>query len=101
MIKGSIIAGSNTGSGTLTRSGSVRSENNIGTIIVKQNLVGNASNPVIISGRGQAVQSAHKDVAIRRLVVQGDVTYANILAGYDVNGNPVDGSARRFLSAYP
>jgi hypothetical protein len=92
-VGGSIISGSNTGTGTLTRSGSIRAQNDLGPITVHGSLLGNSTNPVIISARGQAVPTT-TDVAISRLTVGGKVTYANILAGYDVDGNPVNGGAQ-------
>jgi hypothetical protein len=92
-IGGSIISGTNTGSGTLAKSGSIRAQNDLGPITVAGSLVGNSTNPLVISGRGQAVPTS-TDVAIQSVTVKGSVQFTNILGGYDVNGNPVNGSAQ-------
>ena len=90
---GSLVAGSTTGTGGLNSSGAVRSTVSIGVLDVGT-LVGNASNPAIISAVGLTNQSAtaKTDVAINRLTVTGPAakgspvtTYADILAGYNVD----------------
>ena len=93
-IGGSIIAGTNAGTGTLTKSGSIRAQNDLGPVTVVGSLLGNSSNPLIISGRGQAAPTATTDVAIQSLTVRGLVQFSNILGGYDVDGNPVNGDAQ-------
>jgi hypothetical protein len=91
-IGGSIISGKNTGTGTLTGSGSIQAAFDIGQITVNGSLVGNLAVPVIISARGQ-MSPTTTDVAIAGLSVGGNVAYANILAGYNTSGHGVDGSA--------
>jgi hypothetical protein len=96
-IGGSIYAGSNTNTGpgsTLTRDGSIRASQDIGSITVGGSLIGAAGNPVIISAVGLAsVPKKGFDTAIGSLTVAGRVELANILAGYDPTTNGLtDGS---------
>ena len=86
-VGGSIIAGTNSGTGTLVDSGAVRVNDDIGAITIKGSLVGNATNPVLITARGQATPGATSDVAIKSLTVVGRVEFTDILAGYPI-GNP-------------
>jgi hypothetical protein len=96
-IGGSLVSGANNDPThfTLDHSGSIRAENDLGPITVKGSLVGNSTEPVIISAVGQAVLAATAtiDAAIAGLTVGGRVQFANILAGYDVNGTAVNGQA--------
>ena len=97
IVGGSVIAGSNTSTfgATLSHSGSIRAVDDLGSVTVKGNLVGDATNPVVISARGRAglSASATTDRAIASLTVGGRVERALILAGYDVFGNPFNGQA--------
>jgi hypothetical protein len=94
MVGGSIIAGLPTMNGTPTRSGSIRAQLDLGSLTVKGSLLGNSNNPVVISARSQPVPTASVDVAIHSVTIGGNVDHANILAGYDEDGNPVDGGAQ-------
>jgi hypothetical protein len=84
-IGGALIAGT-AGSGGLDTSGAVRSTVAIGSITVGS-LVGNATNPAIISAVGQTNQpaSATSDVAMGTVTVKGAATYGDILAGYNTD----------------
>jgi hypothetical protein len=88
VIGGSVIAGSNTGTGTLNDSGAILAVNDIGSISVGDSLVGNSTNPVLISARGQAAPAPGRDLAIGQLTVAGRVDHALILAGYDTSTSP-------------
>jgi len=92
-IGGSVFAGVDTSSGSLTKCGSIRAGNDIGSLVVKGSLVGNSANPVVISARGQATPGASADVAIGKISIGGRVELTNILAGYDTGLNPADGDA--------
>lgn len=81
-VGGSIIAGINNGPGTLFYSGAVRVTDDIGSIVVKGSLIGNSTNPVLITARGQATPGATADVAIKSLTIGGRVELTDILAGY-------------------
>jgi hypothetical protein len=82
-VGGSIIAGSESGGGILVNSGTVRAFADIGPIVVKGSLIGNSTNSVLITARGQVTPGANSDVAIKSLTVGGRVESADILAGYD------------------
>jgi hypothetical protein len=57
-------------------------------------VVGNATNRALISARGQAVPAGTSDLAIARLTVGGRVEQTDILAGYTIDGDPVNGDAQ-------
>jgi hypothetical protein len=92
-VGGSIVAGTDSSSGTLRQSGSIRAADDLGPVVVKGSLVGNATNPVILSARGQAAQTS-TDLAIAGVSVGGSVQNALILAGTDVDLNGVNGDAQ-------
>jgi hypothetical protein len=102
-IGGSVRAGTNDNADPVTyflkRNGTIRAANDIGAITIKGNLIGSRSevtgfvNPVLITARGQAVQTM-TDVAVASLTVFGRVERTSILAGYDVDLNPVNGDAQ-------
>lgn len=87
-VGGSILGGAGLGAG------SIRAGDNLGTMTIRHNLVGTVTNPVIISGRGQAIPSTTSDIAITRIYVGGWVEFANILAGYDAFQVPVNADAQ-------
>jgi len=81
-VGGALTAGT-AGAGGLDTSGAIRSSVSIGSLTIGS-LVGNATNPAIISAVGQArlIGNAKSDVAINTLKVTGNSAYADILAGY-------------------
>lgn len=81
-VLGSIFAGVNSGSGLLANSGAIHAAHDLGSVVVKGGLIGNASNPVRIVALGQTAQSG-SDVAIKSVSVAGNVQFAEILAGYN------------------
>jgi hypothetical protein len=85
-IGGALIAGTDNTSGTFRDNGAIRVADDIGTVLIKGSIIGNATNPAIISARGKAIPTATSDVAIGSLRVLGRVEFATILAGVDVNG---------------
>ena len=91
-IGGSLTAGTDTTSGTFKNNGAIRVVDDIGSVTIG-NIVGNATNPAIISARGRAVPTT-TDLAIGKLTVKGRVEFAQILAGYDTNGVPVNADAQ-------
>ena len=93
-IGGSIIAGANNG-GQLNNSGAIQTSAAIGPITVVGSLIGNSTNPVVISAVGQTVLAtgATVDNAIASLTVGGRVDYADILAGYNPQLMGVNGQA--------
>lgn len=94
-VGGSLISGSaNAGAGVTVRSGAIAADDDIGTINVKGSLVGNPTNKVLISARGQDSPTATKDLAIGSITVGGRVQHALITAGFDYNGVGVNGNAQ-------
>ena len=92
-VGGSIIAGTESGGGTLVNSGAVSARDNIGSITIKGSLIGNSTNPVLITARGQATPGATTDIAIKSLTVGGRVEFTDILGGYgyDLGGTLLTG----------
>jgi hypothetical protein len=84
-IGGALTAGT-AGIGGLDTSGAIRSTVSIGTLTIGS-VVGNPSNPAIISAVGQArlLGTPTTDVAINKLTIKGDSIYADILAGYNTD----------------
>jgi len=94
-IGGSVIAGVNQTSGNFANNGAIRVADDLGSVLVKGSLVGNDTNPVIISARGTAnVKPGSMDVAMGWLTVNGQVERAKILAGYDTAGKDVNADAQ-------
>lgn len=83
-VTGSIIAGTNSGTGRLTNSGGIRALHDLGSVIVKGSLVGNSTNNVTVAALGQAATTT-SDVAIKSVSVTGRVQFAEILAGYNAD----------------
>jgi hypothetical protein len=94
-IGGSIVSGVNTSSNPLFDDGAIRAGDDLGKVVVKGSLLGNPSNPVLLTGRGQ-LHPRGTDVAIASVTVSGHVEYANILAGYNASfaSTPVNGDAQ-------
>ncbi len=91
MTVGSIIAGSEGVSTTLTNDGSIRVANDIGSLTVTGSIAGTYENPVVISAVGQ-ITHGKTDLAFGKISVGKDgsgnsVTYADFLAGYDQSGS--------------
>ena len=90
-IGGAVVAGTNSGTGTLEKSGSIRSANEIGSIAVLGDLRGNATADVSITAK--SAPPGGKLPTIGAITVGGNVERANILAGYDTATVATDGSA--------
>jgi hypothetical protein len=83
-IAGSLIPGMDNSTGTLRRSGVIFAGDDIGTLRIGGDIIGNETNPALIVARGQEVKPATGfDLAFGNISVGGDVAYAKILAGYD------------------
>ena len=89
-VGGSIIAGHRGPGDTLVNSGAIRAGDDRGPVLVKGSILGNTSNPVSITARGQAAPTGTSDVAMANLTVGGQVTFASILAGYDTAPTPIN-----------
>jgi hypothetical protein len=84
-IGGSVIAGTDNTSGDFSDNGAIRVQFDIGTATIG-NLIGNATNPVLVTAFGQETPNAASDLAIGKLTVKGRVEFAQILAGTDQDG---------------
>jgi hypothetical protein len=100
LIKGSIIAGSNSGSGKLVGSAAIMSvDADIGSITVMHDIVGNSTGIVQISAEGQSPKpGSGTDVAIGTLTVGGNVSYLNVLAGFS-GDSATDSNANATISS--
>jgi hypothetical protein len=85
-VGGSVVSGTDATTGAFQNNGAIRVADDIGIATIKRSLVGNSTNPVIISARGQAAPVAPADVAIGALTVLGRVEFAQILAGFNPQG---------------
>jgi hypothetical protein len=98
IVGGSIISGIDDSSGSLTRSTLISAGNDLGSLAVAHNIVGNVTangaSHVTISARGQAVQGATTDLAIGHIAVGGRVELTNILAGYNFSLSAINGDAQ-------
>ncbi len=96
-VKGSIIAGMDTSTGTLFNSGSLSFDDDVGTILIKGNLIGNSTTPLVILATGTGITGG-TDNAIGKLTVTGRVEHALILGGYAFSysaiGTASDGNAQ-------
>lgn len=93
-IGGSLVAGSNGGTGTLTRCGAIVAKHDIGPIKIKGSIQGNSTNPVVILAEGQEEKPASGvDLGITSISVGGDVGFARILSGFDLDQMPVNADA--------
>jgi hypothetical protein len=95
-LRGSIIAGVDAStSGGLSNSGTIGAGDDIGSLTVKGNLIGNITangiSRVTITARGQETPGASSDLAIGKISIGGRVEHTQILAGHTgfaaVNGN--------------
>lgn len=93
-IGGSVIAGTDATSGGFVDSGAIRVRDDLGIATIKGSLIGNVTNAVAISARGQASPSVTKDLAIGTLSVTGRVEYGQILAGYTSGTTPQNADAQ-------
>ena len=57
----------------------------LGAVVVKGSLHGNATSPIILSARGEDAPTATRDLAIQSLSIGGSVERAFILGGYSLS----------------
>jgi hypothetical protein len=67
--------------------------NDIGTATIG-NILGNPTSPAVVSARGSSGPPSATDVAIGRLTVKGRVEFAQVLAGFNLNGTGVNADAQ-------
>jgi hypothetical protein len=93
-IAGSLVAGSKSGAVIMSNCGAIIAGDDIGPVKIAGSIVGNSTNPALILAKGQHVKpTSGFDTAIASLSVKGDVRLAQILAGFDSTGSPVNADA--------
>jgi hypothetical protein len=93
-LGGSLIAGTDNTSGTYFNNGAVRVVDDLGLVLIKGSIVGNVTNPAIISARGSAAPTPTSDIAIASLTVLGRMEFAQVLAGWGTNAAPKNADAQ-------
>jgi hypothetical protein len=91
-VGGSIISGPN--SGNFDHDGWICAEKDLGFVLVKGSIVGNATNLIDISGLSSSNPTPGHDVAIRSVTVIGSVTYTSIRGGYNSTKSLTDANAQ-------
>ena len=98
-VGGSIRAGVDTSTGTITSSASIRATDNLGSVDIKGSIVGNTIgdfSPVVISAHGEAAlpSNAKADKAIKSIKVGGSVEWLQLIAGVNENLVASNGDAQ-------
>lgn len=98
-IGGSVVSGIDQSSSfQLTNNASIRAGQDIGSLMVKGNLIGNTttngSSPVVVSALHVAAPTATSNLAIGKIQIGGRVEQAQIFAGYNSLLAATDGSAQ-------
>jgi hypothetical protein len=87
-VGGSLISGTDESTGSVRGSGAILAGKHLGILSVGRNVVGNETNPVIVSAvDAEFIPPGGSDFAIDAIKVSGRVAYTNFLAGFDLNGN--------------
>lgn len=82
-IGGSLLAGTDVTTGSYWANGAVIGYFDIGSVTIRGDMVGNASNPAVISAGGHFMDTGGPDLAIGSVTVKGRVERGLILAGVD------------------
>jgi hypothetical protein len=92
LVKGGIIAGDDNSSGGLYNSGAIAASGSIGALTVKGSITGSATHRAGISaaGPGTAPAGGTQELAIAKITIGGNVTRAEITAGFDNTGFGAD-----------
>jgi hypothetical protein len=94
-LGGSLVAGTDRTTGEFFANGTIRVQDDLGTVRIRGSVVGNVTNPAIISARGQpSLTTATVDVAIDSLQVLGRMEYAQVLAGVEPFGEARNADAQ-------
>lgn len=94
-LNGSLIAGVDNTLDVFESNGAIRVHHDLGTVLIRRNVVGNDTNPAIISARGkQTVAPGVADIAIGSLTVNGRVENGLIQAGVDILGFDANADAQ-------
>lgn len=93
-LGGSLVAGTDQTTGAFSQNGVIISDNDIYSLTIKGNVIGNATNVALISARGQFSPSSSSDLAIGKLTVSGRVELGRIWGGVDSSGVPKNADAQ-------
>ena len=102
MVLGSVQAGSISSlssNATNVRSGAIVVAHDLGALTIRGSVLGGEDEgkgavPAVITAVGKAKPTKTADLAIGSLTIGGDVSLANIFAGYNSAGAPVNGGAQ-------
>jgi hypothetical protein len=87
-VGGSLISGTDESTGSVRGSGAILAGKHLGILSVGRNIVGNETNPVIVSAvDAEFIPPGGNAFAIDRIIVGGRVAFTNFLAGFDLNGD--------------
>ena len=76
--------------GHVAQAASIRAGDDLGAVIVRGSLHGNATSPIILSARGEATPTPTRDLAIKSVSIGGRVASALILGGYSTGVSAAD-----------
>lgn len=86
-IGGSLVSGADNSTGTIKDSGAIRAGKHLGPVSVGGSITGNETNRVLITGVAMESEPLEADdLGIDKLTVGQHVRFANILAGFNLNG---------------
>lgn len=92
---GNLIVGGMLQSGSGAGSGSIRAGENIGLILVRESIIGNDENSVLISATGALPAGVFGGAAsLGELRVLRNARFVTVLAGYNPAAEPVNGDAQ-------
>lgn len=93
-VGGNLIAGIDGTSGTYEYNGAIVATHDIRNLTIRGNIVGNSSNPFLISAFGQESPRGRTDLAFGTISITGNVTRAKILAGVNPRGTRFNADAQ-------
>jgi hypothetical protein len=86
-VGGSLVAGTDATTGYFSGNGIVFATYEIGSVTIKGSVLGNPTNPAVISAGGQQFAAGGADLAIGSVTVRGRVEHGLIEAGTAPDGN--------------
>jgi hypothetical protein len=92
-LGGSLIAGTDSTTGSYLNNGAIRVALDIGTLAIQGSLLGNATNDALITAGGSAHSTFTTDLAIGKLTVAGGAYRALVHVGVGITGKGVDADA--------
>ncbi|MHA3772528.1 hypothetical protein ACXR0O_13415 [Verrucomicrobiota bacterium sgz303538] len=87
-VRGALIAGDGDGAGTL------RVSNDIAKLRISKGIVGDSEHRAVISAAALETKQDSSDRAFGRIQIGGSVRFADVLAGYGTDLQPINGDAQ-------